>query len=188
MNDLIIVKIMIWTWTFSSPADGKAAARSHLCVLAVCLGILCFLLVASISAIVYSEFHFNSLSACQRSIIPHLEQLSHSGLVFIPSGKKVLLVNSKLCLLTAIWESLCILLSLVWSLVCSIFKLMDNKPFNAWWRIRYSKYLLKHTVHFRGIFWQLLSPAISIHFINPLTVIWKCLRQFIFKSKGQFII
>ncbi|XP_034067385.1 C-type lectin domain family 4 member G isoform X1 [Gymnodraco acuticeps] len=35
------------------PTDGEAAACSHSHLLAVCLGILCFLLVASISAIVY---------------------------------------------------------------------------------------------------------------------------------------
>lgn len=58
MTDLTVIEIMIWIWAFSSRADGEAAARSHFRALAACLGILCVLLVASISAIIWSEFHF----------------------------------------------------------------------------------------------------------------------------------
>ncbi|KAK5892098.1 hypothetical protein CesoFtcFv8_012512 [Champsocephalus esox] len=45
------------------PTDGEAAACSHSHLLAVCLGILCFLLMASISAIVY----FSVLMTKQKS-------------------------------------------------------------------------------------------------------------------------
>lgn len=52
MDDLIMIT-----------ADGEAAAaHSGFRVLAVCLGILSVLLLASIAAIIYSEFHVDTLS------------------------------------------------------------------------------------------------------------------------------
>ncbi|KAF1388324.1 hypothetical protein PFLUV_G00089020 [Perca fluviatilis] len=47
----------------SVPTDGEAAARSHFCVLAVCLGILCVLLLAAISAIIYISVVINQQKA-----------------------------------------------------------------------------------------------------------------------------
>lgn len=59
-------------------ADGEAAAVcSHSCVLVVCLGILSVLLTVSISVIIYSEFHVNTLSDEQlHQLTSHLEYRS----------------------------------------------------------------------------------------------------------------
>lgn len=68
MSDLIITTIVIWIWVFSLEADGKAAACSHFGVLAACLGILCVLLVASISVII----HFSCVMKEQRANLSNL--------------------------------------------------------------------------------------------------------------------
>lgn len=81
-NDLIIITMLILIRALSSQADGEAAAaHSHFRVLAVCLGISCVLLVASISAIIYSEFHFDKLSTNKSTIVAaytHLDQHSQT--------------------------------------------------------------------------------------------------------------
>lgn len=62
MNDLIMITALIWMRALSLRADGEAAAaHSGFPVLAVCSGILSVLLVASIGAIIYSEFHVDTL-------------------------------------------------------------------------------------------------------------------------------
>ncbi|XP_070692206.1 C-type lectin domain family 1 member B-like [Pempheris klunzingeri] len=47
----------------TGPAGGEAAAHTHFCVLAVCLGIVCVLLVASVSAITYTSVVLNKQQA-----------------------------------------------------------------------------------------------------------------------------
>ncbi|XP_076594103.1 C-type lectin domain family 4 member A-like isoform X2 [Chaetodon auriga] len=61
--------------TTTASADGQAAARSHFRVLPVCLGILCVLLVVSISAIIYISVAMNRQKADLSNLIAQNEKL-----------------------------------------------------------------------------------------------------------------
>ncbi|XP_034731083.1 C-type lectin domain family 4 member A-like isoform X1 [Etheostoma cragini] len=59
----------------SVPTDGEAAARSHFCVLVVCLGILCVLLLAAVSAIIYISVVINWQKANLSDLTAEKQQL-----------------------------------------------------------------------------------------------------------------
>ncbi|XP_031169064.1 C-type lectin domain family 12 member B-like isoform X2 [Sander lucioperca] len=59
----------------TSVPNGEAAARSHFCALAVCLGILCVLLLAAISAIIYISVVINQQKANLSNLTAENQQL-----------------------------------------------------------------------------------------------------------------
>ncbi|XP_034553452.1 C-type lectin domain family 4 member C-like [Notolabrus celidotus] len=66
----------------ATPSSGEAAARSHFPVLSVCLGILCVLLVMSISAIIYMSALMNKQKENLRDLKEEIQLLVTERSIF----------------------------------------------------------------------------------------------------------